>query len=106
LGTGLLLPYVVEYLLPAAPELFAEIAFWLGEDVDGMSTLDASKLCVEAIQSLKRDTGLPMRLRDIGVTDAQLRPMAEQAVTYQRLVRMSARPLTAGALESILRQAL
>lgn len=106
LGTGLLLPYVVGYLLPANPEAFAEIAFWLGEDVDGMSAADASLLCVEAIQSLKRDIGLPMRLRDIGVREEHVRPMAEQAVTYQRLVRMSARPLNVDTLERILRNAL
>jgi alcohol dehydrogenase class IV len=106
LGTGLLLPYVVEYLLPANPDAFAEIAFWLGEDVEGLSAAEASLLCVEAIQRLKRDIGLPMRLRDIGVEEKHVRPMAEQAVTYQRLVRMSPRPLTVDALEGILRNAL
>lgn len=106
LGTGLLLPYVVDYLIPAAPGAFAEIASWLGEDADGMSNADAAHLCVEAIQSLKRDVGLPMRLRDIGVNESRIRPMAEQAITYARLVRMSARPLSVDALEGILRNAL
>jgi alcohol dehydrogenase class IV len=106
LGTGLLLPYVVEYLLPSSPDAFAEIAFWLGEDVEGMSAAHASALCVETIQSLKRDIGIPMRLRDIGVREEHIRPMAEQAVTYQRLARMSPRPLTIDALEGILRSAL
>ena len=102
----MLLPYVVEYLLPAAPRLFAEIATWLGEDTDGMSDADAAHLCVEAIQSIKRDAGVPMRLRDIGVSEAQLRPMAEQAATYLRLLRTSARPMNADVLEDILRNAL
>ncbi len=106
LGTGLLLPYVVDYLIPAAPSLFAEIAGWLSEDVTGMSDIDAAQLCVEAIQSLKRDVGLPRRLRDIGINDAHIRPMAEQAITYARLVRMSARPLTVDVLEHILHSAL
>ncbi len=105
LGTGLLLPYVAEYLLPAVPEVFAHIAGWLGEDVEGVGVFDAGRLCVEAIQQLKRDVGLPMRLREIGVHEEQLRPMAEQAATYQRLLRMSPRPLDASTLESILRRA-
>ena len=105
LGTGLLLPYVVAHLLPANPTAFAEIASWLGEDVAGMRTADAGALCVEAIQRLKRDVGLPMRLRDLGVCEADLRPMAEQAATYQRLLRLSPRPLDVAALESILRSA-
>lgn len=106
LGTGLLLPYVVEYLIPSAPGLFADVAAWLGEDTMGMSVGDAAHLCVEAIQSLKRDVGLPMCLRDIGVSDSHIRPMAEQAITYARLVRMSARPLTVDTLEGILQRAL
>lgn len=105
LGTGLLLPYVVEYLLPAASERFAQIAAWLGEDVRGASTADASRRGVEAIQRLKHDVGLPARLRDIGVREEYLRPMAEQAATYQRLLRMSPRPLDVVALEDILRSA-
>lgn len=103
LGTGLLLPYVVEYLLPAAQERFAQIAAWLGEDTRGMSAADASRRCVEAIQRLKQDVGVPMHLRDIGVREEHIRPMAEKALTYQRLLRMSPRPLDVGMLERILR---
>jgi len=105
LGTGLLLPYVVAHLLPADPRAFARVAAWLGECVAGMSAFDAAAHCVEALQRLKRDIGLPMRLREIGVQEAQLRPMAEQAATYQRLLRLSPRPLTVGDLEGILRSA-
>jgi alcohol dehydrogenase class IV len=106
LGTGLLLPYVTRYLVPSAPVLFADVAAWLGEDVDGMSVADAAQVSIEAIQSLKHDVGLPMRLSDIGVNESHLKPMAEQASTYVRLLRMSARPMTVPALESILRDAL
>jgi alcohol dehydrogenase class IV len=85
---------------------FAEVASWLGESVDGLSAFDAGQRCVEAIQMLKRDVGLPIRLRDIGIEAHHLRPMAEQAATYQRLMRMSARPLTIEALLHILERAL
>jgi alcohol dehydrogenase class IV len=106
LGTGLLLPYVIEYIAPAVPHELAQVAEWLGEDVVGLPDAEASALCVEAIQSLKRDIGIPMRLRDIGVEEKHVRPMAERAAGYQRLIRMSPRPLTVDALEAILRQAL
>jgi alcohol dehydrogenase class IV len=98
LGTGLLLPYVVEYLLPANPRGFARVAELLGAPAQ-------AERCVEAIQQLKADIGIPMSLRDIGVQESQLRPMAEQAATYARLLRMSARPMTADALEQILKRA-
>jgi len=105
LGTGLLLPYVVAHLLPANPKAFARVAAWLGERVAGLSNVDAAARCVEALQRLKREIGLPMRLREIGIQEAQLRPMAEQAATYQRLLRLSPRPLAVDDLEAILRSA-
>jgi len=98
LGTGLLLPYVVEYLLPANPRAFARVAELLGAPAQ-------AERCVEAIQQLKADIGIPMNLRAIGVPESQLRPMAEQAATYARLLRMSARPMNADALEGILKSA-
>jgi alcohol dehydrogenase len=98
LGTGLLLPYVVAYLLPANPQEFGRIARMLGED-------EKPGRCFDAIQALKCDIGIPMRLRDIGVNESQLRPMAEQGIGYQRLLRMSPRPMTVDALETILRSA-
>jgi len=103
LGTGLLLPYVVAHLLPANPRAFARVAGWLGERVTGMCVHEAAARCVEALQRLKREIGLPMRLREIGIQEAQLRPMAEQAATYQRLLRLSPRPLAVDDLEAILR---
>jgi alcohol dehydrogenase class IV len=106
LGTGLLLPHVCRYLLPAVAGELADVAAWLGEDVDGMSDADAANVAIEAIQSLKHDVGLPMRLGEIGVNGSHLKPMAEQAATYLRLIRMSARPLSTPALEGILRDAL
>jgi alcohol dehydrogenase len=98
LGTGLLLPYVVEYLLPSNPGAFARVANWLGDDA-------RAERCAPAIQQLKADIGVPLRLREIGVEQSQLRGMAEQALTYARLVRMSARPLSVAALEGVLNAA-
>jgi alcohol dehydrogenase class IV len=105
LGTGLLLPYVVAHLLPANPKAFARVAAWLGERIVGMSDFDAAARCVEALQRLKRDIGLPMRLRELGIQEKQLRLMAEQAATYQRLLRLSPRPLAIDDLEAILHSA-
>ncbi len=98
LGTGLLLPYVVAYLLPSNRAAFARVAEWLGAPPD-------ADHCVDAIQQIKADIGMPLRLRDIGVEEKHLRPMAEQAITYARLVRMSARPLDVAAMEWILHAA-
>jgi alcohol dehydrogenase class IV len=44
-------------------------------------------------------------LRDLGVTEAQLRPFAEKAFGIKRILRVNPRPVTAEALEGILRSA-
>jgi alcohol dehydrogenase class IV len=49
---------------------------------------------------------MPMRLRDIGVSESHIPAMAEQAMTYARLVRMSARALSVDAMAGILCAAL
>jgi alcohol dehydrogenase class IV len=99
LGTGLLLPYVVDFLLPSNPAAFGRVASLLGQ------TADPAR-CVAAIQALKADIGISMRLREIGVTAEHIPVMAEQAMTYARLARMSARPLNVAAMRDILHAAL
>ena len=106
LGNAILLPAVVEFLLPSNYAAFAEIAGWMGEQVVGLSPSAAALACISAIQKLKADVGIPRGLADLGVKDADIAGMAQTAMTYQRLVRCSPRPLNAPVMEWILRKAL
>jgi alcohol dehydrogenase class IV len=106
LGNGLLLPYVMAYNLPAYPSAFARIGHLLGEQIEGLSMWQAADLGVEAVHRLKADIGVPRRLRDIGVTEDQLRAIARTACGIDRLIRNNPRPLSVEALEGILRRAL
>jgi alcohol dehydrogenase class IV len=90
LGTGLLLPYVMEYSRAARPEEIAQLSALAGGDA------------VAEIHALGLRIGLPASLADIGVERDQLRAMAEAAAGIKRLVDNSARPLDADALEAIL----
>jgi len=105
-GNGLLLPFVMRYNLPVRRPHFAAIARLLGADVEGKSEADAAEAAVAAVEQLRRDIGIPLRLRDIGVTASQLRPLAEKAFTIQRILRVNPRPVTVDDLEGILRAAL
>jgi len=105
LGNGLLLPYVMEYNLPAHPQAFANIARWLGEETERLSVWEAARRSVEAVQRLKADIGIPMRLRDIGIAEEQLPDIARTALGIERLIRNNPRPLSAETLEGILRRA-
>ena len=90
LGTGLLLPYVMEFNRPARPAEIAELSSLMGDDA------------VSAVHALGLRIGLPKSLVEIGVERDDLRVMAEAAVGIKRLVDNNPAPLDAGALEAIL----
>jgi len=90
LGTGLLLPYVMEYHRSARPEAIEELSALAGGDA------------VTEIHALGLRIGLPASLEEIGVERGQLRSMAEAAAGIKRLVDNSPRPLGADGLEAIL----
>jgi alcohol dehydrogenase class IV len=104
-GNGLFLPYVMEYNIPACPDRLATVALLLGEDVGGLSTREAAEQAVEAVQRLKVEIGIPLNLRDLGIEEEELRPLAEATLEVARLVEANPRPLDADSLEAILRRA-
>jgi alcohol dehydrogenase class IV len=104
-GNGLLLPYVMAYNVPACPERLATVARLLGESVEGHASSDAALCAVEAVKRLNGEIGIPLSLRELGVAEGELRPMAEATVQITRLLGANPRPLDADSLEGILREA-
>jgi alcohol dehydrogenase class IV len=90
LGTGLLLPYVMEFNRPARTDEIAQLSSLMGGDA------------VSQVHALGLTIGLPKSLADIGVPRHDLRPMAEASVGIKRLVDNNPRPLDVDALEAIL----
>jgi alcohol dehydrogenase len=86
-GNGLLLPYVMRYNLPARPSAFADVARFLGAEPSG-------EQAIETVERLRADIGIPIRLRDLGVREEQLGPMAEKAFGIKRILRVNPRTPT------------
>ena len=63
----------------ANPQKFARVAAAMGENIQGLTTLEAGKKAVEAITQMNRDLGIPERLRDVGVTEDKIPEMAKDA---------------------------
>jgi alcohol dehydrogenase class IV len=104
-GNGLLLPFVMRFNMPARQSEFAKIAQLLGDDVTGLDEMAAADRAVEAITQLRADIGIPLRLRDLGVRQDQLRSFAEKAFDIKRILRVNPRKVTVDDLEGILQGA-
>ena len=90
---------VMEYNLVALPRGYAEVALALGckEESDDIAT---ARKGVEKIRELITDCGLPLHLRDAGVTEDAIPAMAEAAMKIQRLLKNNPREVTeADAIE-------
>jgi len=79
-ANAVLLPHVERYNLMVHPEKFADIAVALGENIEGLGEMEAAEKAIDAISRLSRDIGIPQGLREIGVQDADIEPMAKQAM--------------------------
>jgi alcohol dehydrogenase len=78
---AILLPVVSEFNLIAAPERFAEIAVALGEDITGLSTVEAGRKGIAAIRGLSKDIGIPASLAELkGVKESDFEILATNAL--------------------------
>ena len=80
IANSILLTRIMAYNRCACPEKFADIASAMGEDVNGLSAVDASVLAVEAVQNLSDDVGIPATLSEAGAKTEGIHVMAEDAM--------------------------
>jgi alcohol dehydrogenase len=98
LGVGLLAPYVLQYVLPAAESALADVATALGVGSTGQAAVDE-------LARLASVAGIPASLAEIGVRPEGLGDIASEAASLERLLRNSPAPLELPDLERILEAA-
>lgn len=76
---AILLPAVCEFNLIAAAKRLGDIAVALGENVDDLPPVDAAAKGIAAIRKLSKAIGIPAGLKELGVKEADLPTMAENA---------------------------
>ena len=79
-ANAILLPTVEEYNLNSAPERFADLAVLLGENIDGLSVMEAGQKAIQAMRNLAEDVGIPKTLKEMGVKREDFELMAENAL--------------------------
>ncbi|MBN9119208.1 MAG: iron-containing alcohol dehydrogenase [Planctomycetes bacterium] len=106
-GNGLLLPFVMRFNLPKRVELTSQIGWLLGRQM-GMTAApeESAEAALRAIEQLRADIGIPLRLRDIGVKEEMLPVFAAKAFAIKRLMRVNPRmPQSEGEILDIYRAA-
>jgi alcohol dehydrogenase len=105
-GCGVMLPYVCEYNLIAAPERFAEIAVVMGENVEGLTLMEAAAKAPVAIQKLNKDIGMPANLMELGVKESDLELLAQNAMNDGTRTTNPRQPVTFESMLFIIRRAM
>ncbi len=80
-ANAILLPHVMEFNKIANPKKFADIAAALGENIDGLSEIDAANLAIEAVKKLSHDVGIPKTLQEVGIKEESIPAMAQDALS-------------------------
>jgi alcohol dehydrogenase class IV len=80
IANATLLPYVMEFNLPACPGKMKEIAEALGEDTRGLSEEEGGRRAITAILRLNRALGIPSTIRELGVSLDWLPKLVEDSM--------------------------
>ncbi|MBE2214965.1 MAG: iron-containing alcohol dehydrogenase [Opitutaceae bacterium] len=104
LSNALLLPHVLRFNLPAAPERYAAIARALGVPAGGSDAATAAR-GIDRLAQLCAKCGLPAGLRAAGIPADALPRLAVAAMKVTRLLKNNPRDLTAADAEAIYRAA-
>jgi alcohol dehydrogenase len=93
IANSLLMPHVFRFNLPAMPERYAAIALALGEP-PADSALATAEAGLSRLVALSRACGVPQRLRDVNIPEADLPRLAREAFKIQRLLKNNPRAVS------------
>ena len=92
-SNAVLLPNVIRFNLPAAPERYAEIALALGV-TPGNSVQQTAERGVQMLAELSRACGVPQKLSELKIPRDAIPAMAKAAMQVTRLLKNNLRPVT------------
>jgi 1,3-propanediol dehydrogenase len=79
-ANAILLPFVEKWNVISNPQKFADIAEFMGENIQGLSIMDAAQKAIDAMFRLAKDVGIPANLKSQGVKEEDLEYMADWAL--------------------------
>ena len=79
-ANAMLLPHVERYNMISNPKKFADIAEFMGENISGLSVIEAAEKAIDAMFRLSKDVGIPASLKEMGVKEEDFEYMAKMAL--------------------------
>ncbi|HEX4342835.1 MAG TPA: iron-containing alcohol dehydrogenase [Verrucomicrobiae bacterium] len=92
-SNAVLLPNVIRFNVPAAPERYADVAVALGEKRNG-SAEHTAEHGVQLIAQLSKACGVPQTLSELKIPRDAIPAMATAAMKVTRLLKNNLRPMT------------
>lgn len=79
-ANSILLPYIMEYNLPAAIERYGTIAQAMNLNIQGLSRREAAQKAVDAVRQMVRDLGIASNLSQVGLDIQYLEQLSDNAM--------------------------
>lgn len=102
-SNSVLLPYVMNFNLPACTEKYARVAVAMGLE-EGDSVVDTALGGIRRIREISKNCRIPDNLKDMGIPESSIRFMAESALKVTRLMENNPREITLDDAQSIFHQ--
>lgn len=77
---AILLPHVCQFNLISNVERYANIATFLGENVEGLSDYDAAQVAIETMVRFGQDLGIPAGFKEMGAKEEDIPTLAKNAM--------------------------
>ncbi|WP_077624686.1 iron-containing alcohol dehydrogenase [Sediminibacillus massiliensis] len=104
IANATLLPFVMNYNLPACPEKFADIANALGDNIQGLSRMEAARKAVTAVIQFNNELDIPDNIKELGVELDALPKLVEDSMRSGNVL-INPRLTTPKDIETIIKNA-
>ncbi|MDQ0218174.1 iron-containing alcohol dehydrogenase [Peribacillus cavernae] len=80
IANAALLPFVMKFNLPACQEKYKDIAIALGNDVTGLSTMQAAEKAIDSVIEMNQTMNIPLNIKELGVSMELVPKLVEDAM--------------------------
>lgn len=104
IANATLLPFVLKFNLPACPEKMRDIAEALGQDVSGLTAMEAGEKALQAVIDMNKALNIPDNIKDLGVKLERMPQLVEDSMRSGNVL-VNPRLTTADDIQTIIENA-